>query len=215
MAFGKKTDETVTIKAPNFQTLEIRCVGTAPLVTHKFTQKARQKLRESHAAGSGKSKTKNAKEPKDFDLLYEQATYTSKDGWFGVPASAFRSAMISACRVAGVTMSVAKLCVFVTQDGVDVDEGTPLVRVHGEREKLESMVRNATGVVDIRVRPMWRQWHIDLRVRFDADRFDATSVSNLLMRAGLQVGICEGRPDSKSSTGQGWGTFTIQGTSAE
>ena len=27
--------------------------------------------------------------------------------------------------------------------------------------------RNATGVVDIRVRPMWREWWIDLRVKFE------------------------------------------------
>jgi len=32
---------------------------------------------------------------------------------------------------------------------------------------------------------------------------------NLLHRAGLQVGIMEGRPDSKDSCGCGWGTFKI------
>jgi len=35
-------------------------------------------------------------------------------------------------------------------------------------------------------------------------------LTNLLARAGLQVGIGEGRPDSKNSAGMGWGLFQIE-----
>ena len=35
-------------------------------------------------------------------------------------------------------------------------------------------------------------------------------VTNLLMRVGQQVGIGEGRPDSKNSAGMGWGTFNVE-----
>jgi hypothetical protein len=48
-----------------------------------------------------------------------------------------------------------------------------------------------------------------LRFRYDADQFTASDVVNLIARAGMQVGICEGRPDSSNSTGMGWGTFEI------
>jgi hypothetical protein len=58
---------------------------------------------------------------------------------------------------------------------------------------------------------MWREWHINLRVNYDEDQFTLTDVSNLLMRAGIQVGIGEGRHDSKSSTGLGFGSFKIEG----
>jgi hypothetical protein len=34
-------------------------------------------------------------------------------------------------------------------------------------------------------------------------------VTNLMQRVGLQVGIGEGRPDSRESAGLGWGTFAI------
>ena len=34
-------------------------------------------------------------------------------------------------------------------------------------------------------------------------------VRNLLVRAGVQVGIGEGRPYSKKSYGMGWGTFEV------
>ena len=46
-------------------------------------------------------------------------------------------------------------------------------------------------------------------IRWDADQFTLDDVTNLLSRVGLQVGIGEGRPDSKNSAGMGWGLFEI------
>jgi hypothetical protein len=194
----------LVITAPNMHTLEVKCIGTAPFVQCAFGAKAIA-LMKAIQEGGAKSKTKKNREPKDFTALYESATHRSTDGWCGIPASSFRAAMISACRVAGVIMTQAKLCVFIEADGFDAVDGSPLVRIYGEREKLEMPVRNADGSADIRARPMWREWHCILRVRFDANKFDATSVSNLLLRAGAQVGIGEGRADSKKSVGMGLG----------
>ena len=49
-----------------------------------------------------------------------------------------------------------------------------------------------------------------MRIRFDADMFSAADVANLMNRVGAQVGIGEGRPDSKNSAGMGWGLFSIE-----
>jgi hypothetical protein len=56
---------------------------------------------------------------------------------------------------------------------------------------------------------MWREWSATLRIQFDADQFQTSDVANLLARAGLQVGIGEGRPDSKKSAGMGFGQFEV------
>jgi hypothetical protein len=48
-----------------------------------------------------------------------------------------------------------------------------------------------------------------VRVQYDADQFTATDAANLMTRVGAQVGIGEGRPDSKMSAGMGWGTFKL------
>ena len=56
---------------------------------------------------------------------------------------------------------------------------------------------------------MWEKWGAVLRVRFDADAFSVADIANLIARAGTQVGVCEGRPDSKDSAGMGWGLFAI------
>lgn len=202
------TTQQVTIPAPNLVIAEFKLRGTAPFVQHKFSAKAKAQIRATQVAGSTAT-GKKKRTPKDFDAAYEAAKHISEEGWCGIPAPAFRSAMISACRLVGFQMTKAKLSVFILADGIDAEDGTPLVKIEGEPQKHEGHVRNETGVVDLRARPMWRKWSCRLRVRFDADQFTQDDMANLLLRAGMQVGIGEGRPDSKKSHGCGWGTFEL------
>lgn len=200
--------ESVTIKAPNFQTALFKIVGTAPLVMNKFSAEAKEMMRAKQAAG-GQAKKGKAREAKDFDACYEGAFHRSREGWPGMPCGALRAALISACRLVGFKMTLAKLALFIEADGYEKDEGTPLIRIEGEPHKAEHFVKNETGVADIRVRPMFDDWSAEVRVRYDADLFTAGDVANLLLRAGLQVGWGAGRPDSSASAGMGWGTFKI------
>lgn len=203
------TLESVTIKAPDFRTAVFKLVSTSPYVQAKFSAKAKNQMREKMLGGS-RSKKGKTREPRDFTADYKNAMHVSRDGWVGIPASSIRSACISACRLVGFKMTLAKLGLFVEADGYDADEGTPLIRIHGKSHAHEQHVRNATGVVDLRVRPMWDSWHANVKISWDADLFNATDVLNLLTRVGRQVGIGEGRPDSKQSAGQGWGLFKIE-----
>jgi hypothetical protein len=113
-------------------------------------------------------------------------------------------------------MTRAKISVFVEQDGLDASDGQPLVRlIADEPERSEMAVRLETGVASIAIRPLWREWGAVVRVRYDADQFTASDVVNLLDRAGQQVGIGEGRPDSRKSTGLGWGMFEVDAAGLE
>jgi hypothetical protein len=109
----------------------------------------------------------------------------------------------------GFKMTLAKLSVFIEADGFDAIDGVPLVKIEGEPERLEMVTRNANTQPDIRVRPMWREWSVRLLVTYDEAQFSREDVTNLLSRVGKQVGIGEGRHDSKKSAGMGWGTFAI------
>jgi len=198
----------VAITPPAFQWADVVIEGTAPYVQHKFSAKARKAIREKQEKGS-QAKKGAKREPKDFKAMYEGAQYHMEDGANGIPAPAFRNAMISACRLVDQKMTIAKMAIFIEPDGFDKEDGTPLVRfTRGEPEYLESYVRLQSGVVDLCARPKWNPgWRAKVRVRFDSDRFSASDVLNLLARAGQQVGIGEGRPDSKESCGMGWGLF--------
>ena len=203
------TKEVIAIAAPNFQKLRLSIRGTAPLVVNRWSQKAMQDMKETQEAGST-ARSKRARDPKDFDALFEAAKHVSDEGWEGVHAAAFRNGSISACRAVGFKMTHAKLAFTVIADGFDRVDGAPLVRLtSGVAEQWVTPTRNKTGVVDLRSRPMYRDWGADLLIRFDAGMLSACDVTNLIARVGLQVGIGEGRPDSKDSAGLGFGLFEI------
>ena len=199
----------VQIKAPKFEYATFTIKGTAPYVQNKFSEKARQMIKNQQEAGSP-ARNKKKREPKNFQECYEKALHVSDDGWYGIPAPAFRNAMISACRTVGFKMTLAKLSVFVEADGFDADDATPLVKItKGKPEYFES-VMHIQQTIDIRPRPKWSPgWEAEVRIRYDADQFTVEDVTNLMVRVGKQVGIGEGRPDSKSSAGVCWGLFEV------
>lgn len=204
-------DTKLQIPAPKFKTAAFLLTGTAPYVSNKFSAEAREMMRAKQEAGS-QAKKGSKREAKDFAKCFRESMHAFPDGTYGVPATCFRQAMVSACRIVGFKMTLAKLALFVLPDGEDCDDASPLVRfAKGEPEHFESCTRNETGVADIRVRGKWATgWQIILRVQYDSDMFSAADVRNLLERVGVQVGIGAGRPDSKTSCGQGWGTFAVE-----
>ena len=183
--------------------------GTAPYMQCRFSQKAITKIQETHEAGQ-QNRAKRTRTPRDFEDDYQNAMHKFADGTCGIPCSAFRNALISTCRLVGFKMTIAKLSIFIDKDGLDVVDDTPLVRILGTPEQSILPVRNATGVIDLRVRPLWKEWGAKLRIRFDNEQFSVQDVSNLLVRAGRQVGIGEGRPDSRDSNGIEYGLFTVE-----
>jgi len=204
-----KSSIQVAITPPNFQHLAINLRGTTPLVINRFSAKAMESIRRTQESGST-ARSRKTRESKDFDALFEGAKHISDEGWEGIHAAAFRNGAISACRACGFKMTHAKIAFMVMQDGFDRVDGAPLVRLtEGAAEQWVAPVRNKTGVVDLRCRPMYREWAATLRIRYDAGMLTADDVVNLISRVGLQVGIGEGRPDSKDSAGIGFGLFEI------
>lgn len=202
------TPATVRIERPKLRTATINIVGLSPYVQHAFSEKQRKQMEDTQRSGQ-QARGRRTRTAKDFEGNYEAAKHISKQGWIGIPAPAFRNAMISACRLVGFKMTHAKLSIFVEADGIDRADGTPLVKIVGEPRIHEMTVRNESGVADIRWRPMWEEWSAAINVTWDSDQFAPIDVVNLMMRAGLQVGIGEGRPDSPNSNGLGWGRFEV------
>lgn len=212
MAFAK-SEGVANISPARITTTIIKIQGTAPLVQNKFSAKMKRKMMDDMATPKNAKKNKTDRPPRNYDEDFIQAQHRMTDGSSGIPAPAFRAAMIDACRAANVVMTRAKMSVFVIPDGFDVEDGTPLVKLESPNppERHEGLVRNDNGSADIRIRPMWRDWGASVTVQFDEDMITLDSVYNLLDRAGRQVGIGEGRPFSKDSVGQGWGTFIVAG----
>ena len=171
----KSTKPVVAISPPDFQTIALNIVGTAPLVINKFSAKAAEKMRLEQEAGST-AKSKKNRDPKDFEELFNGARHIGRspildangkelldangklqwETWDGIHAASFRNAAISACRAAGFVMTRAKLAIFTEADGFDIEDKTPLVRLtQGEPEMVISPCRNANGNIDLRPRPTY------------------------------------------------------------
>ena len=210
MATIKKETGIALVTPAKIITVIIPIRGKSPLVQLKFSEKAKRQMLATMETPATEKKAKSARPPRNYDEDFVGSQHISEAGWNGFPCSGFRAGMIAACRTVGLVMTQTKMSVFVEPDGFDRDDGTPLVRILAEPPvKLESLVRNDNGSADVRIRSMWKTWRMDVSVSFDADMISAQSVINLLDRAGKQVGIGEGRPFSKNSCGQGWGTFEV------
>lgn len=202
----------LSIPAPNMETVSFRIIGTSPYVQNAFSEKAKQQMMQDQKDGPQKKKKR---EKKDFDECYENAKYKSSkidnpNGW--IPATAFRAAMVAACRnVAGLAMTSAKQAFYVHAETFDDNERKPLVRItKGEPSMFTQPVRNSNASADIRARPIWEPgWECIVTITFDADFFKLEEIANLLNRAGCQVGIGEGRNASRQCVGLGWGAFRI------
>ncbi len=202
--------QAVKIAPPNMKTAVFGIRGVAPLVVHRFSAKTLAQMKQKMETGKAASSKKN-REPKSTDTLFEEARYKAKAGWDGFNASAIRNAMISACRLVNFKMTLAKLSIFVIPDGWDAAEPQiPLIRIIGKAIKQEDMARVETGQPYCTVRAAYHDWRANIKIRWDADQFTVEDVTNLLMRVGQQVGLCEGRPDSKHSAGMGWGLFELE-----
>jgi hypothetical protein len=201
--------ESIVISAPKFRTAIFHLIGQDVLVQHRFSAKTKQQMKQKMEEGKSAS-SKKVREPKNTDDTFNESRYVSKDGWDGFNASALRKALISACRLVNFKMTLAKLSIFVEADGYDAQEPQiPLIKIIGSAIKQEDMARVETGQPYVTVRAAYHNWAADARIRWDEDQFSVTDVTNLLSRVGLQVGLGEGRPDSKDSAGMGWGLFTL------
>ena len=198
----------VEITPPNFQILPIRVEGTSPLMAHKFSEKMRRQIQEKQTS---ENTTTKKRAPKDYAAEFNAARYIDRSGkWDGIPAGAFRAAMIAACRtVDGLAMTKAKGAFFILAQGRDVTDGTSLIRIEGKAEHDIRPVRLESGVADMRNRPRYDDWACELEIQYDADMLSANDVANLLARAGAQVGILEMRPTAPNSFGGDFGTFRV------
>lgn len=184
------------------ETVAVPIIGTAPLLVHKFSAKAKRQMLDNM---QGRRTPKESKDPK---AEYEAAFYRTKGGDYGFPAIAFKSAIVSASRFYGkaVTMTLLRQCVFVS--GEPGDDGQLVVRIEGAPEMREDVVRVGIGGTDLRYRPQFTEWSAVLEVTYVTSLLTRGSLLSLLDAGGLGVGVGEWRPERRGD----FGTYRIDST---
>jgi hypothetical protein len=185
----------VVIRQIEAQTMIVPIIGLSPLITHRFSEKAKRIMLETM---QGKSAPKEAKDPA---AEYEAAFYRFADGGAGMPSIAFKAATVGGCRFYGkaVTMTAVKQFIF-TRGEVGLD-GQQLARIDGEPRMREDVVRVGRGGADLRYRPEFPEWRTELRVTFVTGSIDRDSVLSLIDAGGMGVGVGEWRPEKDGDFG--------------
>lgn len=216
-----KAAKAATVKAPavpagpaieeirrlGVETIEIPVIGTAPLLVHRFSEKAKLAMLN---AMQGVAKVKENKNPEaEFEAAFYRFIKANPDDAdrFGFPAIGFKDCTVSAARYyksKSVSMVMLKQVIFIGGEiGAD---GQKLVEIMGEPAIMrEDVVRVGQGGTDLRYRPQYTNWHATLRVRYVTSQLSRASVLSLVDAGGFGVGVGEWRPER----GGDMGTFTI------
>jgi hypothetical protein len=203
---------TIFVTPPNYKIVRAKIIGTAPFVSNNFSAEAAEQMKIEMEKGDQGKSAKGPKKPKDFEAGYHGSMHMSTEEWPGIPATSFRAAMIRACSMVKIPMTIARLAFFIMADGDELHNGKPLVKItKGDPKRFDAYVRNDNGKIDIRARALWEPgWEAYVTIKYDADYASQETVINILARAGMTVGVGAGRPSSTNSAGQGWGTFEIK-----
>lgn len=174
--------------------------GISPMIQHQWAEKALREMREKHAGK--KTKTREARDPEAEAVA---AAYRTKDGLYGIPAMAFKAAVIGAAhKDIGLEKTLLRKSFFLHTNGDEVlpfvDQDEPVMR--------EDCVRVGAGSTDLRYRPQFDRWRVRIEVDYDAEMLRVEDVVNLVNRAGYGVGIGEWRPEK----GGEFGRFEIDAT---
>lgn len=187
------------------QRLTVPIVGTAPLIMHRFSEKAKKKMLDNMQG------IKAPKEIKNPDAEYEAAFYRLKgDTGYGLPIMAFKLATVGAARFYGKDVKMTELRQFlffhgVPGEGQDAQQLTP---IHGDPVMREDAVPVGRGGTDLRYRPMFNEWTTDLEITYVSSALSEKSVLSLIDAGGLGVGVGEWRPERRGD----FGTYKIDMT---
>ena len=211
MATAKKTVALYQLQRATF---EVPIIGTTPLITNKFSEKAARMIQDKQAQ---KTKTKK-KEARDPEAEFQAAAHLlngtkcgekgaarllngkkcgEKGCRYGFPAIGFKKAAVGAARhIDGLTMAELYGAFHVLPD-----EGDNVEIYATEVVMRTDTVRIGQGTTDLRYRPEFRNWCALLSVDVNTASISEEQVMNCINIGGFSGGIGDWRPERKGHFG--------------
>lgn len=179
----------------------IRIEGTSPLVVHAWDVKTIRMMEEKQAGAATKGRQKRNPEAE-----YQAAFYVKKSGVYGVPLLGIKAAVVTAATSLG--REIPKTLIRQAFHIIDADRDQ-LCALHYPADVPPvmdtSMVRVGMGTADVRYRPKFQQWGVEVQIEFNERALTLEKLVNLFNLAGFAVGLCEHRPERDGS----WGRFQV------
>lgn len=192
----------VQIDKVKTETIIVSVIGTAPLIVHRFSDKAKRIMLD------GMQGQKALKQAKDPVAEYKGAFYRFKGGGYGLPALSFKSATVGGCRFYGKSISMTAARQLVFFKGEPGEDGQMLVPIIGEPEMREDVVTVGQGGHDLRYRPQFNEWRSILTITYVTSLLTRGSMLSLVDAGGMGCGVGEWRPERRGD----FGTYQIDTT---
>lgn len=202
----------------------LRVVGTSPLVTNQFSEKAKRAMLEKMM---GKSRPRGApRDARDPQSDFEGSKYLNPEGQCCVRALSFKCAAVSAVEQMQGTLKKAFIqgSFHVIGELLPIQGGDPVWRevehtVENETEWALARMREDAVTLwgaggkthDLRYRAEFYPWHIDVPVVFNEQSVNTETLILMFAHAGFSSGIGEYRPQK----GGNWGMFDVTHISDE
>jgi len=168
--------------------MRITIEGTSPLIMNKWTTKAIQMIEDKQG-----KKAKQAREARKPDEEVQDRLYLDDNGKPAFPASAFKMAAVDACsHVSGITKVLARGAFHVLGKNITIK---------GKHRRRDDMVRVGMGSADIRYRPEFPEWSLELDIVYNSSVMSSEQIVNLFNVAGFAIGVGDWRPQKDGSNG--------------
>lgn len=218
MAVAKKSEEIITIKPLDIQKIPIRIVGDTPLIVHAWSYKAKRQL-----MGELKISKKEPRNPfADFvnsmywldgidpkDMTEDEYEELAKAGKVrtGFTSYSVKMAGNAAAYRMGWVKNQTGLRGAYFINPLDDPEGD-IAEIKGSLPVMrEDMVKIGMGTADIRWRPMYENWYMDLLLSYNASgNISKDDIFNIINAGGYCVGIGEWRPERDGK----FGTYHVE-----
>jgi hypothetical protein len=197
----EKVSEVISLTPIKRQTILVPIEGITPLMTHKFSEKAKRQMLEAQ----GPKQAKVKRPAQDPEAEYNAARYIMEDGKRdGFPAVGFKAAIVGAARLFdGIAMTSLKQAIYVAGEGSE-----QLIHIQAEPRMREDVTRVGMGTANLRYRPEYWPWTALLPVTFVPSMIDENSVLALVDAAGMG-GVGEWRPSAPKSATGSYGQFRV------
>lgn len=183
-------ERTIEIPEIKLSRMIVGIVGTTPLLTNRFGEKARQKIEDKQ-----QKKAKSAKEARNPKEEFEDACHVISDGVYGFPAVGIKKALVVAGgRFADEKMTHLRGVINIMGDLIEIKAKKPTMR--------SDTVRLQNGVTSIAYRPSFMPWEMEIPIVFNASIIGEAQILNLFQIAGFAVGFGAWRPECNGVFGQ-------------
>lgn len=192
----------VEIPPMPIETLRIEVEGISPLITHRFSEAAQDKIVEKQ-----QKQAKKAREARDPLGEAQGALYVidETEGRYGIPTISFKLAMAAAGYrfLNEKSTKSVKGSIFIRSDSGKLTE------IHSPGWGLRTDRVKIGQSYDLRYRPQFMPWEAELVVDYDTSVFARDQIIQLVQYAGMNVGIGDYRVERGGDAGQ-FGVTEVQ-----